>query len=87
MRLTIILLLLAFSASAQQKFTGHKKQFLDGSLCPTDSATASYFGYAYLNEGKALFEFRCTRKQKNLKVTFDTPSETVSAVNLSLIHI
>ena len=81
MRLTIILLLLAFSASAQQKFTGHKKQFLDESLCPTDSATASYFGYAYLNEGEALFEFRCTRKQKNLKVTFDTPSETLAAVN------
>lgn len=81
MRLTIILLLLAFSVSAQQKFTGHKKQFLDGSLCPTDSTTASYFGYAYLNEGKPLFEFKCTRKQKNLTVAFDTPSETLSPVN------
>lgn len=81
MRITIILLLLVFSVSAQEKFTGYKKQYLDGILCPTDSASANYFGYAYYSSGKALFEFKCKRQQKNLKAEFSSPSNTLSAVN------
>ncbi len=81
MRLTLILLLFAFTSSAQQNFTGYKKKFLDSNLCPTDSVKACYFGYAYLNEGKSLFEFKCTRRQKNLIVSIESSSELLTAVN------
>lgn len=81
MRITIILLLLVFSANAQQKFTGHKKQFLDKTLCPTDSASAAYYGYAYYHDGKALFEFKCTRQQKNMMAEFSAPASVLSVVN------
>lgn len=81
MRITIILLLLTFSATAQQKFTGHKKQFLDEKLCPIDRDSANYFGYAYFSNGKALFEFKCTRQQKKTRVEFSTTSTELSALN------
>lgn len=81
MRITIILLLLAFGAAAQQKYTGYKKQFLDQSLCPTDSVSATYFGYAYFHNGQALFQFKCTRQQKNMRVEFSSPATSLSAVD------
>ena len=35
----------------------------------------------YYNNGEALFEFKCTRQQKNLKAEFSSPSNGLSAVN------
>lgn len=82
MRLTIFFLLLSSIGFAQSKFTGYQKQFLDSMLCPTDSVGASYFGYSYINNGKPLFEFKCSKKQRQLRVSFsERSSKPITAIS------
>lgn len=61
-------MLFFFPSYSQQLYTGYKKQFLDRVLCPVDSMSSSYEGYAYYAEGKAVFSFDCKKNQKKIAV-------------------